>query len=191
MKHGVRVRAATPADIEIVVALRLALIAEQSDSPLYQPLRADAPARARRLFGTQLSSRRESTFLAFDGETCVGILRCVAAPPSPLFDHQPHGYMTSAFVIPRARRRGVLRALVNAAEEWGARQGLGELRLHSMAGSEQADGAWSALGFGVVEQLRRRVIPAGRAQPVAPPPAPGRQAAKPATPRAAARRSTP
>jgi GNAT superfamily N-acetyltransferase len=51
-----------------------------------------------------------------------------------------------------------MRALVRAAEDWCDERGLGEMRLHNASSSRVAVAAWTALGFEVVEQVRRRVV---------------------------------
>ncbi|HEX8850809.1 MAG TPA: GNAT family N-acetyltransferase [Gemmatimonadaceae bacterium] len=153
-RRGVRVRAATPADLDLVVELRLALLREHGNSPVYARLRPDAPERARRLFAAQLTSPTERIFLAEDERGVVGIIRCVESIGSPLLDPQRYGYVSSAYVRPAARRRGALRALVEAARDWCAERGLDEMRLHSVAGDPGSNAAWDALGFTVVEHMR-------------------------------------
>ena len=157
-RRGVRVRPATPADLGSVVELRLALLREHADSPIYARLRGDAPDRARRLFAAQLASPTERIFLA-EGETgVVGIIRCVESMGSPLLDPQRYGYVSSAYVRPEARRHGALRALVEAAREWCIERGLDEMRLHSVAGDPTSNAAWDALGFTIVEHMRRAAV---------------------------------
>jgi GNAT superfamily N-acetyltransferase len=67
-------------------------------------------------------------------------------------------------VRPTERRRGVLRALVAAAERWCAERGLDEMRLHNSASAPAAATVWSAFGFEVVEEVRRRVLPTRSSQ---------------------------
>jgi ribosomal protein S18 acetylase RimI-like enzyme len=154
----VRIRQATTADLDVVVALRLALLREHGTNAVYGRLRDDAPARARRLFGTQLASAGEVTFLAERDGEAVGIARCMESTGSPLLDPPRYGYLGSVYVVPTARRSGIMRALLAAGETWCARRGLGELRLHSTADHEGSNAAWDALGFTVVEHLRIRPI---------------------------------
>jgi GNAT superfamily N-acetyltransferase len=59
-------------------------------------------------------------------------------------------------VKPDVRRTGVLSALVDAAERWCDARGITEMRLHNASGVRMAEDTWSALGFEVVEQVRRR-----------------------------------
>ena len=151
---SVNVRAAAAADLAQVIELRLALIREHSDNPVYRRLRPDATERARRLFATQLASSSERIFLAEEGGQVVGIIRCVETVGSPLLDPARYAYVSSAYVLPAARRRGTLRALVGAARSWCDERGLTELRLHSVAGDPASNAAWEALGFTIVEHMR-------------------------------------
>ena len=157
----IRIRAATPNDIEAVVELRLALLREHPEHPVYGRLRPDVSDRARGLFATQLRSTMEVIFLAELDGGVVGVLRCVESIGSPLLEPARYAYVSSAYVRPAARRRGVLRALLRAADRWARGRGLDQMRLHNVAGSESAEGAWSALGFSVVEQVRIRTLDRG------------------------------
>ena len=152
------VRPATRDDLATVVALRLALLDEHRENPVYSRQRPDAPARARRLFASQLESAHETTFLAVQGETAVGILRCVSSQGSPLLEPPGYCYVSSVYVVPAARRRGVLRALLARAERWARERGFGEIRLHSVAGHDGSNAAWDAAGYEIVEYLRVRKI---------------------------------
>ncbi|CAA9355911.1 MAG: hypothetical protein AVDCRST_MAG11-3811 [uncultured Gemmatimonadaceae bacterium] len=152
------VRPATRDDLATVVALRLALLAEHKDNPVYSRQRPDAPARARRLFASQLESAHETTFLAEEGGAAVGILRCVSSQGSPLLEPPGYCYVSSVYVVPAARRRGVLRALLARAERWALERGFPEIRLHSVAGHAGSNAAWDAMGFEVVELLRVRKL---------------------------------
>jgi ribosomal protein S18 acetylase RimI-like enzyme len=154
----VSVREATVADLDTVVALRLALLREHGTNYIYKRLRADAPQRARRLFGSQLASAHEVTYLAEQDGEVVGILRCVESVGSPLLYPDRYGYVSSVYVAPVARRRGVLKALLARAVRWCEERDLSEIRLHSTSDGDSANAAWSALGFEIVEHLRVKSI---------------------------------
>lgn len=158
VRPAVQVRPATPADLAFVVELRMALLREHGSNPIYARLRADAPERARRIFSAQLSSPNERIFLAEAAGTVIGIIRCVESTGSPLLDPARYAYISSAYVRPEARRQGALRALVAAARNWCAERGLDEARLHSVADDEGSNRAWDALGFEIVEHMRRSAI---------------------------------
>lgn len=154
----VMIRPATPDDLDAVVALRLALLHEHRDNPIYGRLRHDAPARARRLFAQQLESAHEIILLADRRGEAIGILRCVHSGGAPLLLPNAYGYLASVYVRPEARRSGVLRQLLDAAETWCRNRGLTELRLHNAADSETSNAVWDALGFEIVEHLRIRPL---------------------------------
>jgi len=154
----VAVRAATLADLDTVIELRLALRREHGTNPVYSRLRPDAPQRARKLFAAQLAAAGEVTYLAERDRSTVGILRCVESAGSPLLYPAYYGYVSSVYVEPAARRMGVLKALLAQAVRWCEGRGLTEIRLHSTSDGESANGAWTALGFEIVEHLRVRPL---------------------------------
>jgi len=51
---------------------------------------------------------------------------------------------------------------MRGAEHWARARGLEQMRLHNVAGSPDAEGAWNALGFEIVEQVRVRSVTPGR-----------------------------
>lgn len=153
------VRRATTADLDTVVALRLALLREYREHPIYGRLRRDAAQRARLVFGSQLESSNEVIFLAEDDAVAVGLLRCVESIGSPLLAPDRYCYVSSVYVLPKYRRRGVLRRLMERAVEWCGERGLTEMRLHNVGTHHGTAAAWDSLGFEVVEQVRLRRLP--------------------------------
>jgi GNAT superfamily N-acetyltransferase len=162
--RGISVRPAALDDLPTVVEMRLALLREYGDQELYRDLRPDVARRAYDLYRAQIESRFETIFLAERDTHAVGILRCVETPGSPLLFPDRYCYLSSVYVRPAERRRGVLRLLLDAAEGWCTDRGLTEIRLHNSAGADVAARAWSELGFEVVEEVRRRVIGSGRTE---------------------------
>ena len=159
---GPRVRPARPRDLDAVVALRIALLREHPDHPIYGRLRTEIDRRARELFAAQLRATSETILLAELAGDVVGIIRCVESTGSPLLEPARYAYVSSAYVKPEARRRGVLRALVDEVERWSRARGLDQMRLHNVAGSADAERAWDSLGFAIVEQVRLRHLEPGR-----------------------------
>jgi GNAT superfamily N-acetyltransferase len=152
------VRAATLDDIATVLELRLALLREYEAHPFYENLRADARVRALELYRSQLVSPYETIFLAERHRGAVGILRCVDSYGSPLLAPERYCYVSSVYVVQAERRRGVLRAMLVAAEQWCDERAISEMRLNNSTRSETARGAWQALGFESVEEVRRRAV---------------------------------
>ena len=156
---GLAVRRATADDLETVVALRLALLREYPEHPVYGRLRPDAELRAHAVFAAQIDSPSEAQFLAEIADTGpIGLLRCVESISSPLLDPDRYCYISSVYVKPEWRRQGVLRSLLDAAQNWARRRGLTEMRLHNVGSRESAAAAWDSLGFEVVEQVRVRHV---------------------------------
>ena len=152
------VRRAGASDLSAILALRMALLREHAHNAIYGRLRPDAESRAAKLFAAQLQSPNEIVFLAEAGREAVGVLRCIHSSGSPLLDPAQYAYVSSVYVVPAARERGVLRALLAAADEWCKERGLDEMRLHNAADNPLANAAWEALGFEVVEHLRVRSL---------------------------------
>lgn len=145
-------------DLATVVELRMALLREYADHPIYGRLRKDADARARAVFEHQILSPDQAILLAAREGTVVGIARCVDTKGSPLLVPARYCYVTSVYVRPEHRRCGVLSALVTAVEDWARQRGLTEMRLHNSTRNELARSAWDQLGFEVNEEVRLKQI---------------------------------
>jgi GNAT superfamily N-acetyltransferase len=152
----IAVRRAELADLETIIELRLALLREYHAHPLYGRLHPDVAQRARVLYRNQLTAPNEAIFLATMGADVIGVLRCSDMVSSPLFLPDRYCYVSSAYVRPAQRGNGALRALLARASEWCAERGLEEMRLHNAPSTGVAGLAWDALGFEVVEHVRRR-----------------------------------
>ena len=157
LRLGITVRRATLTDLPIIVELRLALLRENSDHSIYGRLRADARERAYDVFAAQLRSPHEIIFLAESGGEVAGVLRCVETFNSPLLHPDRYCYVSSVYVRPAVRRRGVLKALLQRAEGWCAERGLTEMRLHNVPDGA-ASAAWASAGFSVVEEVRHKLL---------------------------------
>jgi GNAT superfamily N-acetyltransferase len=172
--NAIAVRRATSGDLDTIVALRIALLREYPDHPIYGRLRADAEQRARPIFAAQLDAENEVIFLAVTKDRTVGMIRCVETASSPLLIPNRYCYISSAYVYPEFRRQGVLRALLEPARVWCQEKGLTEMRLHSVGARRSSAAAWESLGFEVVEQVRMLRLdghlpePASIADPLSP-----------------------
>jgi aminoglycoside 6'-N-acetyltransferase I len=63
-------------------------------------------------------------------------------------------FLEGWYVVPEARRTGVGRRLIAAAEEWGLDRGLTEFGSDALLGNLDSLAAHQALGFTEVEQIR-------------------------------------
>ncbi|MCA1828150.1 MAG: GNAT family N-acetyltransferase [Myxococcales bacterium] len=70
------------------------------------------------------------------------------------------GYLEGWYVEPSARRRGIGRALVAAAEDWARAEGCSEFASDTEIDNEASAAAHAALGFEEVERIRcfRKVL---------------------------------
>jgi GNAT superfamily N-acetyltransferase len=152
------VRPATLGDLDAIVELRLALLQEYANHPFYAKLRPDVRLRAYELYRAQVTSSYETIFIALRLKHVVGVLRCVETTTSPVLLPERYCYVSSVYVASDERRKGVLHALMAAAEHWCDERGLTEMRLHNSSRSREARAAWSSLGFEVVEEVRRRDV---------------------------------
>jgi GNAT superfamily N-acetyltransferase len=162
-RDGLTVRRATISDLDVVVELRLALLREYAEHPVYGRLRPDAARRARPIFAMQLDSENEVVLLAEKDGEAVGLVRCIETISSPLLEPDRYCYLSSVYVRPDWRRQGVLSALFKRAVSWCRGRGMNEMRLHNVGSRESTAAAWDALGFEVVEQVRvHRIAPEDR-----------------------------
>ena len=63
-------------------------------------------------------------------------------------------FLEGWYVVPAARRKGVGRALVQAAEDWGRAQGCTEFGSDALLDNATSQAAHRALGFAEVVQIR-------------------------------------
>lgn len=158
MTRSLSVRPATLRDLDAIVELRLALLHEYRDHPLYRELRPNASERAYELYRAQILSPYETIFVALRARAVIGLLRCVETVASPVLMPERYCYISSVYVVPEERKKGVLRALLAAAEQWCRDRDITEMRLNNSTTSPTARASWSALGFEVVEEVRRREL---------------------------------
>lgn len=146
------------ADAERIAELRLALLAEHKANAIYSRIRGDAAARALDLTKQQLAADRQVMFVAIDDDRVVGVLRCIDVRGHRLLRPARFAMISTVYVEPAARRKGVLRSLMDAAIAWSRKRGLEEMRLQNAVDNRLAVAAWKALGFRVVEQIRLRSL---------------------------------
>ena len=144
------------ADAERIAELRVALLREHRANAIYSRLRRDAAARAVELTTEQLGSDRETTFVATTGDRVVGVLRCIEQRGHRLLRPARYTLISTVYVEPASRRKGILHSLIDSAITWSRERGLTEMRLQNAVDNPLALAAWDALGFEVAEQTRVR-----------------------------------
>lgn len=157
--YRIVVRRATIKDLDQVVALRLALLREEAQNPFFANPHPDAATRAIELTRGELAMPGEVFLVAEIDEAIVGILRCRLVRRMPLVASDRQAVVTTVYVVPQQRRRGVLSALLSYADRWCRRQGVSDMRLQCALSNEIGQKAWEALGFKPAETLYLRTIP--------------------------------
>ena len=95
-----------------------------------------------------------TTFLAFrdDGSMC-GFVEVGSRPYAEGCESSPVGYIEGWWVDADMRRRGVGRALVEAAEGWARRKGYREIASDALIDNDVSHTSHRALGYSEVERL--------------------------------------
>lgn len=137
--------------------------------PLWKALRLEALAEAPNAFGATMDETRQrgddewrafiamhdgcgGVFMAEHEGIRVGMARVLRSPSDP-----PSCGLYGMWVAPHARRKGVGRALMEAAFAWALEAGVDEMALSVTLGNENAKRLYRAVGFvetGVREPLR-------------------------------------
>ena len=149
---GFRVRPAKPADVRAWATLRHALWPAESPDELA----VEATA-----FFADADSLLEAVLLAeaSDG-TLLGFAELSLRPYAEDCRTSPVAFLEGWYVIPAARRHGVGRALVSAAEQWAREQGCHEFASDTELDNSVSAEAHRALGFedaGAVRCFRKNL----------------------------------
>lgn len=155
------VRAATVDDLKAIAAMRLALLQEEAENPFFANPHPDSARRTLRLTQSELETPGQVFLLATRGRDAVGMLRCRAVQRTPLVAEARQAVVTTAYVVPSERRKGVLRALVAAADRWCESNDLPAMRLQCSLTNDVGQKAWESLGFQPAEVVYLRDIPRG------------------------------
>ena len=143
----VNVRRATERDSGVWGRLRHALWPDGSES--------EHRAEIDRFFAGQ-ASEPLAVVLAEDGAgRVIGLAELSIRPGAEGCTSDRVAYLEGWFVVPEARRRGVGRALVAAAEQWGREQGCTEFASDTEPDNVVSAAAHRALGFIEVGSVRR------------------------------------
>jgi aminoglycoside 6'-N-acetyltransferase I len=145
--YDVRVRPAQPSDARRWGELRHAL---WPDQPL-QELAAEADA-----FLQGAEPRLQAVLVAERPaeRTLLGFAELSLRPYAEDCQTSPVAFLEGWYVVPQARGRGVGRALVAAAEEWGRAQGCREFASDTQYDNAASAAAHQALGFEDAGALR-------------------------------------
>jgi GNAT superfamily N-acetyltransferase len=147
---------ATPADIEVGVRFRYAMKVELDMR--VNLLRPDWAARETSYFAKRTADGGAQWYLAKAGEKFVGSA-CAYVDDSwasTLLVHPQNGWIIGVYVMPEYRRRGVARALTDAALSWLRGTECVEAKLHA---SPYGRGIYEALGFTLTNEMKLPLRP--------------------------------
>lgn len=140
-----------PALIEIGVRFRYAMKVELAMR--VNLLRADWAARETAYFSKRTAEGGAQWYLAKAGEKFIGSA-CAYVDDSwasTLLEHPQNGWIIGVYVMPEYRRRGVARALTDAALNWLRRTECVEAKLHA---SPYGRGIYESLGFTLTNEMK-------------------------------------
>ena len=144
--RAVRVRPVTPSDAATWLALRRALWDEGTESEHASDIAA---------FFTGRSREPLAVLVAEDGQgSGLGFIELSIRPYAEGCASDRVAYVEGWYVIPEARRGGVGRALIQAAEDWGRSIGCTEFASDADLTNNVSAAAHRALGFIEVGQVR-------------------------------------
>jgi aminoglycoside 6'-N-acetyltransferase I len=103
--------------------------------------------------GPMLARDDYATFGAYDGDTIVGFLEVGRRDVAESAATSPVGYVEAVWVEPGHRRRGIARALFEAAKRWARDQGYRELASDADLENTDSHAMHSRLGFEETERL--------------------------------------
>ena len=140
-----RVRPVTRDDAAAWLAMREALWPEEGEK--------SHPAEIARFLAGELK-RLLAVLVAEEGGKLLGFAEVNIRPYADGCKTERVGFLEGWYVVPEARRRGIGRALVAAAEDWARAQGCIEFASDTLADNNVSTAAHHALGFEEVEVIR-------------------------------------
>ncbi len=163
----VRIRAGTPADFAEIVQHWSAITRHHEPlDPLFRQ-RADAEPWIRDLVGQMLRDPDTEVFVAeVEGEgggagggslAGICVVRLDRAPP--ILEETVRAEITDLGVAPGFRRRGIGRALAEAALAWVRERGVRRVEVRVAAGNPEGQAFWRALRFGELFHILHRRLP--------------------------------
>jgi ribosomal protein S18 acetylase RimI-like enzyme len=152
------VRRAGPRDLDRLAALWTALLAHHAGlDPVYRA-GSGAEAAWRHLAEGLLARPGAALFVSESGGVPVGLCAVEIAQASPFLAERARAEITELWVEPAARRRGVGRALAEAALAFAGSRGVSRVEIRVHARNAEGRSFWRALGFEpFVDVLARRL----------------------------------
>jgi GNAT superfamily N-acetyltransferase len=158
-RTGVEIRAATPAELDVVDRLVDEEAVFHAGSPVFRPYRRDETADAVRAeLAAQLASDDHAFLIARRDGVDVGVLSVGPGIGSPLYVPEAAVYIAATAVHPEARGSGAGTALVQEALGWARDHGHRGACLHFSTANRISTAFWTGFGFTpAMVHLRRRL----------------------------------
>jgi ribosomal protein S18 acetylase RimI-like enzyme len=152
------VRAARRADVSAVAALWVELVRAHAALDPALALEPGAADALEREVARALGDADAAVWVAEQDGRVVGFASARLERASSLAVERARVEITEIAVVPEARRRGIGRALAEAAVGWARRQRVARIEVRVAAGNAAGQGFWRALGYApFVDVLSRRL----------------------------------
>jgi len=159
MTDSVKIRKATEADLDEMLALWSHYIRVHRNNPAYQICRGDGLVRRRKLFAQHVRGPESCVFVAARPDGGLdAMITCFVEDNTPYFMPPKYGRIQTPFVRPEARGRGHLKRLLAAAYLWARELELTEVRLYTSAFDPGPNELAEEFGFQAIEIVRRRPV---------------------------------
>jgi ribosomal protein S18 acetylase RimI-like enzyme len=152
------IRAAAPRDLDRIAALWTALAAHHARiDPLFRQRPGSDPT-VRALLAAQLRHPDAALYVCDVDGDLVGFCGVRLDRGPPVFEEVARVEITDLGVREGLRRRGIGRALCEAALGWASGRGQHRVEVRVAAGNAEGQGFWRALGFeDLMDVLQRRL----------------------------------
>jgi GNAT superfamily N-acetyltransferase len=158
MRPGGSLRPAGPADLAGLIELWIEVTAHHARlDPLFT-LRSGAEREIRRLLDSFLRDPDGAIFVWQAAEDLLGFCSVRVDRAPPILEETRRAEICDVGVRAMARRRGIGRALVDAALGWTRDRGVARIEVRVVAGNAEGQAFWRGLGFGdLMDVLQRRL----------------------------------
>lgn len=139
---GTTIRTASINDLPVLKDFEQGVIA--SERPFDPTLKADAVYYD--LIDMMEADHIEILVAEFEGQL-IGCAYARIETAKPYLKHDRYGYMAYMYVVPKYRRRGVNKLIIDGLKAWSKGQGITELRLSVYVENVHAISAYEKSGF--------------------------------------------
>lgn len=156
---SIEVHEASLEDIEVVQKLEHALAVHHASPPMFWPYLRETDASFRHHQAELLEDPKSAYFVAYDGESALGMQTFVVPGFTPPIVKQDHTvYLYEGVVDVAVRGAGVGHQLLSRGMEWARQQGYEHCCLHFASDNPSGAPFWLGQGFVPVEHTMVRRI---------------------------------